>query len=224
LEPSVRRLGWAPQAGEDELTGQLRGELLAALGTLGDDTATQVEARRLYKSYKDDKTSVDRNVVPALFSIVAHSGGPDDYEEFRANFKKAETPQEEQRYLFALAGFRQPELLERTLSLTINGEVRTQNAPYLMRALLFNNDGRDRAWRFLKEHWDEMLRQYPDNSIVRMCEGITALVTADLEADVRDFFSTHPVRQGHRTLQQHLERLRLAVACKERWTSILSSL
>jgi len=224
LAPSKRRLGWSPGAEEDELTGQLRGEILAALGALGDDIETQVEAQQLYKSYKKDKASVDRNVVPALFTIVAHSGGPDEYEEFRSNFKKAETPQEEQRYLFALAAFRQKDLLERTLSLTINGEVRTQNAPYLMRALLFNSDGREMAWSFLKEHWDEMLRQYPDNSIVRMCEGITALVTSDLEADVKDFFANHPVKQGERTLQQHLERLRLAVACKERWNSVLSSL
>jgi puromycin-sensitive aminopeptidase len=220
----VRRLGWTPQIGEEELTSQLRGELLAALGVLGHDGATQAEARRLYRRYKNDKNSVDRNIVPALLSIVAHSGDADEYEEFRSHFKNAQTPQEEQRYLFALAGFQRANLLERTLALTINGEVRTQNAPYLMRALLFNTDGRERAWRFLKEHWEEMLRQYPDNSIVRMCEGITALVAPELEADVRDFFAAHPVKQGGRTMEQHLEKLRIAVACKERWSPTLKSL
>jgi puromycin-sensitive aminopeptidase len=220
----IRRLGWASQAGEEELTSQLRAELLAALGVLGNDAATQVEGRRLYKRYKDDKASVDRNIVPALLSIMAHSGGADDYEEFYSCFKNAGTPQEEQRYLFALAGFRQAELLQRTLALTINGEVRTQNAPYLMRALLFNTDGRERAWRFLKEHWEEMLGQYPDNSIVRMCEGITALVSSELEADVRDFFAVHPVRQGRRTMEQHLEKLHLAVVCKKRWAPTLKRL
>ncbi len=224
IGPATQRLGWAPQAGENELTGQLRGELLAALGTLGGDVATQVEAARLYRNYQNDKSSVDRNIVPALLSILAHSGGADDYDEFRSHFKNAQTPQEEQRYLFALADFRRADLSEKTLALTINGEVRSQNAPYLMRALLFNTDGRERAWRFLKENWEEMLRQYPDNSIVRMCEGITALVTPDLQADVREFFAGHPVKQGGRTLEQHLEKLRVAVTCKERWTSILDEL
>ena len=220
----ARRLGWAPQTGEEELTSQLRGELLAALGVLGNDGATQAEATRLYRSYTNDKRSVDRNIVPALLSIVAYSGGADDYEEFRSHFKNAQTPQEEQRYLFALASFRQADLLERTLALTINGEVRTQNAPYLMRALLFNTDGRERAWRFLKGHWEEMLRQYPDNSIVRMCEGITALVAPELEADVRDFFAAHPVKHGGKTMEQHLEKLRIAVASKQRWNATLKSL
>jgi puromycin-sensitive aminopeptidase len=216
VKPIIERLGWSPQPGEHELISQLRGELLGALGTLGDDAATQAEARTRYAQYKTDREAIDRNVVPAVVSIVAHTGGPAEYDEFRAAFKTAKTPQEEQRYQFALAAFRQPELLETTCTLTLNGEVRTQNAPYLMRSLLMNTEGRERAWTFMKEHWDEMLRQYPDNSIVRMCEGITALVTPELEADVKRFFAAHPVKQGTKTMEQHLEKLRIAVACKQR--------
>ena len=36
--PAAGRLGWEPRAGEDELTRQLRGDLLRALGVLGDDS------------------------------------------------------------------------------------------------------------------------------------------------------------------------------------------
>jgi len=68
----------------------------------------------------------------------------------------------------------------------------------------------------MKTHWDEMCRQYPDNSIGRMCEGILSLVTPALESDVIDFFATHPVKQAAKTLQQHLEKLHIAVAGKER--------
>ncbi|HJY80474.1 MAG TPA: M1 family metallopeptidase [Candidatus Binatia bacterium] len=216
LGPITTRLGWSPQLGEHELISQLRGDLLGALGTLGDDAATQVEARARYAQYKTDHASIDPNIVPALISIIAYAGGPAEYEEFRANSKTAKTPQEEQRYQFALAGFRQLDLLERTLAMTVNGEVRSQDAPYLMRSLLMNTDGRERAWAFLKEHWQEMLRQYPDNSIVRMCEGIVSLVTSTLEAEVNQFFAAHPVKQGAKTMEQHLEKLRIAVACKQR--------
>lgn len=216
LEPITQQLKWSPKPGENELISQLRGELLDALGTLGDDPATQAEANARYQRYKADHNAVDRNIVPALVSIVAHTGGRPEYEEFQTNVKTATTPQEEQRYLFALAAFRPAELLERTLTMTINGEVRTQNAPYLMRSLLLNTDGRERVWAFMKKHWDEMLRQYPDNSIVRMCEGITALVTPELEAEVQQFFASHPIKQGAKTMEQHLEKLRIAVACKQR--------
>jgi hypothetical protein len=73
----------------------------------------------------------------------------------------------------------------------------------------------------MKANWETMLRLYPDNSIPRMCEGIIGLVTAELAADVEDFFSKHPVKQGAKQIGQHLERLRIAVACKERWKNLL---
>jgi puromycin-sensitive aminopeptidase len=217
LLPAVERLTWSPKEGESELERQLRGELIAALGTLAEDKACQERARELYAQYEKDPTSVERNLMPALVAIVAHTGTGSDYEKFHAKFKNAQTPQEETRYLFSLAGFRQPDLIDRTLHMTVSGEVRTQNAPYLMRNLLLNKDAREKAWSFMKTHWEEMLRQYPDNSIPRMCEGIVGLVTPELEADVRDFFSRHPVKQGAKQLEQHLERLRVAVGCKERW-------
>jgi len=158
-----------------------------------------------------------------LIAIVAHTGTAADYDKFYGRFKSAQTPQEETRFLFALANFRLPELIDRTLNLTINGEVRTQNSPYLMRGILLNKRARIKAWSFMKSHWDEMLRQYPDNAIPRMCEGIIGLVTPDLEADVRQFFAKHPVKQGTKQMEQHLERLRVAVACQERWRDLLRS-
>jgi puromycin-sensitive aminopeptidase len=221
LSPATGRFGWTPRKGESELESQLRGDLIAALGTVAEDKACQERGREFYGQYEKDSDSVDRNLVPALVSIVAHSGGSTEYEKFYGKFKTAQTPQEETRYLFALANFRVPELIERTLELTINGEVRTQNSPYLMRGILLNKRARERAWSFMKAHWDEMLRQYPDNSIPRMCEGIIGLATAELEKDVREFFTQHPVKQGTKQVEQHLERLRVAVLCKDRWKGML---
>lgn len=221
FSPALERLGWSPRPGESELESQLRGDLIGVLGTVAEDPRVQARARQLYAEYEKDANSVDRNLVPALVSIGASTGTPADYEKFYGKFKNAQTPQEEQRYLFALANFRQPDLIERTLRLTLSGEVRTQNSPYLMRNLLLNRDARDRAWEFMKELWEEMVRQYPDNSIPRMCEGIIGLATPELEAAVRDFFARHPVKQGARQLQQHLERLHIAVLCRERWRDAL---
>jgi puromycin-sensitive aminopeptidase len=223
FSPATGRLGWTPRKGESELESQLRGDLIAALGTVAEDKACQERARELYAQYEKAADSVDRNLIPALVSIVAHTGGPTEYEKFYGKFKTAQTPQEETRYLFALANFRVRELIERTLDLTINGEVRTQNSPYLMRGILLNKRARERAWSFMKTHWDKMLRQYPDNSIPRMCEGVIGLVTAELEKDVREFFTRHPVKQGAKQMEQHLERLRVAVICKDRWQGLLRS-
>ena len=213
---ATERLGWEPEPGESELERQLRGELLRLLGTLGDDPATQERARELYARHRNDDVAVDPNVLPALIAIVAWTGGEEQYGWFLERFKNARTPQEEQRYLYALAGFRQPELLSRTLALTIGGEVRSQDAPFLMRALLASVYGRGLAWEFVKEHWETMARQYPGSAYRRMFEGITALISADWERDVRAFFSSRGIVLGGKTLEQYLEQLHVAVSFQER--------
>ncbi len=214
---AVERLTWSAQTGESDLQKQLRGELINALGVACEDRRCQARAHELYAEYEQNPDAIERNLVPALVSIIAHTGGPVEYDKFRGKFKSAKTPQEETRYLFALASFRKTELIEKTLDMTINGEVRTQNAPYLMRGVLLNRDARGKAWSFMKSHWDDMTRQYPDNSIPRMCEGIVGLVSPKLEAEVKEFFAKHAVKQGAKQIEQHLERLHIAVASQQRW-------
>jgi puromycin-sensitive aminopeptidase len=216
LAPVVSRLGWDPLLGERELVRQLRGEMLQAIGTLGNDAAVQARARELYARYRQEPSAIDPSIVTALLAILARSGGEADYDEFLERFKTAQTPQEEQRYLYSLAGFRQEGLVRQVLRLTLSGEVRTQDAPYLVRSLLMRVDAREEAWRFVKVNWETMERQFPQGGLRHMCEGITALATPMLEADVREFFNSRNISLGGKTLEQYLEQLRIAVSFRER--------
>jgi len=212
-------LGWTARPEEDELTRQLRGDLARVLGTLGDDHAIQDRAAALYAGSAD---AVDPNVLPALIAVLAHAGDGARYAEFLGRFKSASTPQEEQRYLYALAGFRSRELLGQTLARTINGEIRTQDAPFVTRALLMSVDGRELAWAFVKANWDTMDRQYPKHSLRRMAEGVTGLATPELERDVRAFFTERKIDLGGKALEQFLEQLRVAIALRTREGAALS--
>ncbi len=219
--PAFARLGWDPKPGEDELTRQLRGVLAATLGTYGEDHEIRAKAAQLYAIWEDDPSKADRDIAPALVSILAYSGNAPRYEEFKKKFKSARTPQEEQRYLFALANFRDKTLLRRTMDMSLDGEVRTQNAPYLMNSLLLNTSGRYDAWDYIRSHWDEMTRKYPDNALPRMCEGVVALV--EREDEVKKFFQEHRVRLGGKIIDQHLERLAIAVNFRRREGKNLAS-
>ncbi len=216
LGPAVAELGWTPRAGEDELTRQLRGDLLRALGTLGNDRAAQARAEELYRAYLANAETVDPNVLPALIAMLAHTGDAARYDDFLRRFRSAATPQEEQRYLYALTGFRDPALLDRTLERTINGEIRTQDAPFVVRSLLMSVYGRELAWEFVKRHRDTMDRLFPKHGFRRLFEGVTGLATPALERDVHAFVRDRKITLGGRTLEQYLEQLRVAVALRER--------
>ena len=212
--PAAARLGWSPVPGDDELQGQLRASLLNILGTIGEDPAVQARARELYDAWQQDPAKADRDLQPAFVSILAHSGDAARYQEFKKHFKSARTPQEEQRYLFSLANFRAMPLLQQTMEMTLNGEVRTQNAPYLMHSLLYNNVSRIEAWEFVRRNWDTIVSKFPDSALPRMCEAINGLL--DRQQEVEEFFQQHKVRLGGKLIDQHLERLGVAVAFRQR--------
>jgi puromycin-sensitive aminopeptidase len=222
-EPAHKKLGWEPKKGEDELAGQLRGLLISLLGIVGNDVQIQAKAVDLYAKYKADNKAVGPDIVPAIVAILAYTGDKARYDEFVQNFKSARTPQEEERFLYSLAGFRHEDLIKQTLERCLNGEVRTQNAPYLIRLVLMNDKARQLAWNFVKTNWEAIHSKYPDNSIPRMLEGITTMADAAMEKDVVEFIKKNPVRAGAKTVDQHMERLHVSVLFKEREAKALSS-
>jgi puromycin-sensitive aminopeptidase len=222
LGAAVRTLGWTPRPGERELTRQLRGELLRAFGTVGNDQPTQARAAELYAE-KARGASVDPDVFSAVIGILAHAGDLARYTDFLERFRSAPTPQEERRYLYALAGFRDPALVQETLSRTINGEIRTQDGPFVVASLLTSVHGRRQAWTFVKANWETLERLFPKQGVRRMLQGIVGLATPALERDVRRFLVARKIHLGGKTLEQYLEQLRIAVAFRTREGRALSA-
>jgi puromycin-sensitive aminopeptidase len=224
VKPALDRLGLSPVDGESDRDRELRGALLAALGVLGDDADARAIARDLYAATTRTPGSVDPSLVAASVAVVAATGGPEDFEDVLARYRAATTPQEEQRFLGALAEFDDPALLDRVLALTLTDEVRTQDGPYLVRRCLNNRNHGPRAWAFVTDRWDTLNARFPSNSIVRMLEGVRSLSRPEVADSVFAFFETHDVPQGDKTLAQHLERLQVNVGLRRREEPVLATL
>jgi puromycin-sensitive aminopeptidase len=216
LTQAVHDLGWSQRPNESELTGQLRGDLLRTLGTLGNDATIQARALDLFNTPSQPRPSANANVEAAVVAILAHAGDQARYDEYVDRFRKAATPQKEQRYLQALALFQPAALVERTLTSTLDGTIRTQDAPSVLRALLMSVHGRGLAWPFVQSHWEEMNKLYPTNGIRRLFEGITGLATPELEQQVQTFVAAKKVDLGGKTLTQYFEQLRIVVSLGRR--------
>jgi len=221
--PALERTGIADTGESSAKTGdkdavkeQLRGMLFTVAGTIAESSEVVKEAEALYAQYKKSRTSVSPALAAAAVSVLSYHGDETLYKDFVQQFKKATTPQEEERFMYALAGFRDKALLAKTLEKTLNGEIRTQNAPYVVRSVMLNPWGREMAWAYMKENWDKMVKVYPVVMVPRMCEGVTGLISEDLLLDVQDHFEKNEVRQGHRTISQHMEKLAVAVYFKTR--------
>jgi puromycin-sensitive aminopeptidase len=216
LRPSIARLGWDPVADETELDGELRAELIRALGILGDDPETQAQARETEAQARAGE-DVDASVAAAAVDIVATVGGPDEYETFRARSKDAPTPQEQLRYLEALSRFRVPALMDRTLASTLD-DVRPQDAPYLLARSVMNRELGPKAWAFISGHWDELNDRLASSNVIALAAGVRSLTAREEVAMVQSFFKEHDIPQSRMMLQQTLERQRVMAALRERVT------
>jgi puromycin-sensitive aminopeptidase len=223
VRPALDRLGTEPVDGESDRDRELRGTLLGALGVLGDDADAKDLARQLHARSTAEPAAVDPALAAAAVGIVAATGGPAEFDEFVERSRRAATPQEELRFLSALADFDDAALIDRVLAMALSDAVRTQNAPYLLRRCLTNRDHGPRAWTFVADHWDEINERFPSNSIVRLLEGVRSLSRPGVAETVFAFFETHEVPQGDRTLAQHLERLEVNVALRRREEAALAA-
>jgi len=207
VRPVLDDLGWVPVAGEGELRAKLRGLLVGMLAVLGNDADAQARCRVLL-----DDPSADPELVAAATNAVAAVGTDADYERFLASFHAATTPQEQLRFLYALADFPEADQIRRTVDFAFSGEVRTQNAPFLLHRCLSNRWHGEAVWSTLRQRWDEANEKFPANTIVRMVDPVKLLTKEDVTADVQAFFSEHPIPQGGKSLDQVLERQRTNAA------------
>jgi puromycin-sensitive aminopeptidase len=214
LAPARARLRDEPPA--DDRGRQLRATLFEHAAELGMDPEAAADARLLWDEHLDTPGSVDPPLLVAAINVIASRGDEADFEAFWTRYQSATNPQEELRFLGALADFDEPQLFDRLLAVTVTDDVRTQNAPYTLRRAIINRTNGPRAWRFVRDHWDEVNARFPSNSIVRMVEGVRSLSQPEVAEDVFAFFADHDVPAGAKTLTQHLERLRVNVALRAR--------
>ncbi len=154
--------------------------------------------------------------------MIAATGTAEDHADFRARQAAATNPQDEQRYLRALADFNDPGVFADTMAMTLTDQVRSQDAPFVLRKGLINRERGADAWAFVEDHWDDIGGRLPSNSISRLLEGVRWLNDPELAARVTAFLEAHPVPQGAKTIAQHLERLQVNVTLRRRESARLA--
>ncbi len=223
LSGCANRLGWEKKEGESDLTQILRGDVLDALGTIGESQEVISKARQMFEPYCNNPESINPDLNDTIAGVVAYNGTKEDYDTLFKLYKDAKTPEAKLRNLAALAVFRQPELIKRTLDLALTDEVKTQDAPHLVQKSLRSVAGRQIAWQYVKDNWDKMNERYPSKLFIRVVRGANSLVDPKMVEDMTQFLSTHPVHSGDRVIAKVIERGKINAALNTSMTGDLST-
>ena len=215
--PAAQRSGWEPQPGEGHLDSLLRSTVLSQAGVYG-DPAVISQAQELFAGYQADPSNVRPDLRGVVFSLVAQEGDRAMYDRIWELERGAELHEEKIRLLMSLARFQQEDLLRETLDRSLSDDVRLQDTIFVVSAVAANNRGRNIAWDFLKEQWDEFDRRYGSGGfgLMRLVAITNSFTSNEKRDDVASFFEEHPTPAAERTIRQALERIALNVAWLER--------
>jgi puromycin-sensitive aminopeptidase len=226
FRPHLDALGWDPQPGDTPDDRLRRATAIAALGELGGAQDVASEAARRLARYLADPSSIDPNLASVVVSITARTGDAALYDRYLDRKRAAASdPEEEQRFLFGLTAFERPDLVERTLALTVSDDVRPQDRAHLFARLLGGRESRGAAWRFLRDRWtaivtglDPMLQQ----NVIR---GLAQLTPEPMAREVREFLPPRATDETRETISQAVEQLAIdAAACRRLAPEIAAAL
>ena len=229
LQPQLDVVGWEASVGEGEQVPLLRASLISALGGLGADPDVLARAKELFAADHERGEHIDADLVTAVLGIVAAHATREEFDQILVRHRQPQTPIDEIRHLNCLAAVTDAELADEILELC-RTEFRTQNAPYLLGAMLRNRAVGARTWNFIVEHFAEFTERFPSNSIHRMLDGVSGLIAAPGDIGtptpqvVRSFCIANIEPARRRLAEQSLERLDVNTAFGNRSQTMLTTL
>ncbi len=218
VRPAAQAAGWEPKPGEGHLQVLLRSTVLSQMGAL-DDSDTLQEAQSRFLRYLEEPSSLIPDLKGVVYGMAAQAGDENTHETLRRLARDTDFQEEKVRLHMALSRFTQPDLLEKTLEMSLSDEVRSQDTVGLVSVVAGNNHGgTELAWEFIKDNWAELDRRYGEGgfAMMRLVSVAGGFTTPEARQEVEEFFQSHPTPAATRTIQQSLERIDLNVRWLER--------
>jgi len=215
VRPLVNRLGWTPKPNESEEIQSLRSTALFTLGSAGGDADALREARRLADLHLTGAARLHPSITDTVLRLAAIEGDAALYEKYLSQLKDSTSSSDQLQFLSALSFFADPALRTRTLAYATSQDIRSQDAPMLIRQLMQRPEAGGATWEHVKSNWNGIVRTFgifqgiPDvvGSLQHFCD-------ANARRDVDRFFSEHPVAGAERTIERSLEQIERCAATK----------
>jgi aminopeptidase N len=224
FSPVLQQLGYNGRPSDTPEEKQKRAYLFEGLGNIGEDPQVIEQARVMIREYMKDSASVDGSLAHAVIAVAARHGDAELYNQFKAQMKKAKSPEEYYGYFYGLSAFPQPELTKETLDSTLTPEVRGQDL-YVLLPLLGNPASQDAAWSFMRTHFDDLMKKTGGGlgGVGIFLYGAQEFCDAQKAAEVKQFFEQHPFPGTERNQKQAIESIDNCVSLRDQQQGNLSA-
>jgi len=171
---------------KDDNSAILKGVVAARL-TLLDDAYAKKAGSKI-----DELANVEPDMKRSV--VMGYARSSNDYDGLIGRYVKSTTDEERLRFLEALASFKNPELLAKTLDFTLSGKVKRQDVRNVILYATANPDAKTAVWQWFKKNIAKLEEMYSGTAqfsiILREYFSIIGVGRA---AEVEKFFSEHKV-------------------------------
>ncbi|MDI1365601.1 MAG: M1 family metallopeptidase, partial [bacterium] len=171
LNPLFTAVGWTPKAGEPDTTAILRGELIAALGGMG-DAAVVAEANRRFAADKTDPAAIPGPMRKTILNVVAQHADAATWDAIRAQAQVEKTPLIRAQLYSLLAATEDEALAMRALDLALTPEPGETLSSTMISRVASNHP--DMAFDFALAHVDAVNGKVDSSSRTRFIPGLGA--------------------------------------------------
>lgn len=211
FEKIFSRLGWDAKDGEKHTDALLRSFVINALGRFGHEEIL-AEAKRRFEKFVKEPNSLNPDLRSTVYSLVAWGGDEKTFEMLTNFYRKAQTQEEKVRFLAALGGFQDGNILAKTLDFSLSPDVRLQDLFIPIAKVAGNPYGRKLVWLWLRKNWKEVSKRFGNvgNPLLnRIISCLEVVSDGKKESEIRIFFKKNAVPGTEMKLAQTLERIRI---------------
>lgn len=206
----LSRVGWEPQKSDRHTDAMLRAFAIFTLGRMNDEEVTE-KALSKYVEFLKSPSSLSSDLVEPICSIASWNGNSKTYAELVKLYRNAKTMEEKLRFLGAMYGFRDTQLLLKSLDFSQTAEVRSQNMQLPIMKVAGNPYGDKILWPWLKKNWKKINKKVGQGNPLfnRIVASIASVADDSMEKEIKTFFKNNPTPGTERTQSQTLERIRI---------------
>lgn len=207
------QLGWEPKANESHLDTLLRSLVISRLGWFGDEAVIE-ESKKRFEGHASGTHIIHADLRSPVYKAVLSVGDENTYNTMLRLYREADLHEEKDRICRALGAIKDENILRKVLDFAMSDEVRSQDTVFVIISVAMTKLGRDLAWNFMKDNWQELINRYQGGFLLaRLVKHTTENFASDEKAkEIEDFFATHESPGAERTVQQSCESVRLNAA------------
>ncbi len=191
--PALSRLG-LPAAADSAGKNLLRATLFELVGDIGADPQIILQARQMAQQYLRQPASVDATLADRALKVAAQNGDAAFFDQLQAIYQTSGDPQLRIHALRALARFRDPALVVRTMEYASSAKVRNQDAIGLVQIEMSDRRTRDTAWQWMQQNWSLVQAQITTWGGGYLVASTGSFCSQERASQVKAFFEQNRVQ------------------------------